>query len=64
MLASLLLLKKAGYSCAEVPALMSQRLGGRSSITPIRSVYYMVKVLLALMVELVRIVRKNKKKSA
>lgn len=57
----ILLLHKGGYKCDEVPALMSQRTGGQSSITPIRSVYYMVKVLLALMVDLVRVVRIKKK---
>ncbi|MBU1715695.1 MAG: glycosyltransferase family 2 protein [Proteobacteria bacterium] len=51
----ILLLKKGGKRCAEVPVLMCPRTGGKSSITPIRSVYYMVKVLLALMVDLLRV---------
>jgi hypothetical protein len=38
----------------EVPVQMRERAGGRSSITTIRSVYYMVKVLLAIFVGLFR----------
>jgi len=38
----------------EVPVAMRERAGGRSSITPGRSVYYMVKVLLAIFVGLFR----------
>jgi glycosyltransferase involved in cell wall biosynthesis len=39
---------------AEVPVTMRERGGGRSSITALRSIYYMVKVLLALFVGLFR----------
>jgi hypothetical protein len=39
---------------AEVPVRMRERSGGRSSITAFRSVYYMIKVLLALFVGLFR----------
>jgi len=38
----------------EVPVTMRERGGGRSSITSLRSVYYMVKVLLAIFVGLFR----------
>ena len=38
----------------EVPVSMRERSGGRSSITALRSVYYMVKVLLAIFVGLFR----------
>ena len=38
----------------EVPVTMRERLAGRSSITALRSVYYMVKVLLAIFVGLFR----------
>ena len=38
----------------EVPVAMRERAGGRSSITALRSAYYMVKVLLALFVGLFR----------
>jgi len=39
---------------AEVPVSMRERGGGRSSITALRSIYYMVKVLLAIFVGLFR----------
>jgi hypothetical protein len=39
---------------SEVPVVMRERQGGESSITPLRSVYYMVKVALALLVGLLR----------
>jgi len=38
----------------EVPVVMRERGGGRSSITALRSIYYMVKVLLAIFVGLFR----------
>ena len=38
----------------EVPVSMRERGGGRSSITALRAVYYMVKVLLAIFVGLFR----------
>jgi glycosyltransferase involved in cell wall biosynthesis len=47
----LLLLKKAGLKMVEVPVEMSQRVSGESSITKARSIYYMVKVLLAISVD-------------
>jgi glycosyltransferase involved in cell wall biosynthesis len=40
--------------CVEVPVSMRERGGGRSSITALRSVYYMIKVLLAIFVGLFR----------
>jgi glycosyltransferase involved in cell wall biosynthesis len=45
---------RAGLTVVEEPVEMRHRQGGRSSITPVRSVYYMVKVLLAIMMELLR----------
>jgi glycosyltransferase involved in cell wall biosynthesis len=51
---SLVLLHRAGHRIAEVPIRMRDRTGGRSSITPIRSVYYMVKVLLAVFIDLLK----------
>ncbi|MBI5492423.1 MAG: glycosyltransferase family 2 protein [Deltaproteobacteria bacterium] len=51
---ALVLLHKKGFSIMEVPVRMYERAGGRSSITPVKSVYYMVKVLLAIMVDLVK----------
>ncbi|MBI5809797.1 MAG: glycosyltransferase family 2 protein [Deltaproteobacteria bacterium] len=51
---SLVLLHKKGFSIMEVPVEMSERAAGSSSITPIRSVYYMVKVFLAIAVDLLK----------
>ncbi len=46
----ILLTHMARYRVKEVPVAMRERGGGRSSINTFRSIYYMVKVLLALMV--------------
>jgi len=51
---SLVLLHRAGLTIEEVPVRMRDRTGGRSSITPIRSAYYMIKVLLAVFVDLLK----------
>ena len=51
---SLVLLHRAGMTIGEVPVVMRERTGGRSSITPIRSAYYMVKVLLAVFIDLLK----------
>jgi len=51
---ALVLLHKKGFRIKETPVKMACRQGGRSSITPIRSVYYMVKVLLAILVDLIK----------
>ncbi len=48
---TLVLLHKKGNRILEVPVMMRERTGGRSSITATRSVYYMVKVLLAVLVD-------------
>ena len=39
---------KAGYRVKEVPVVMRERQGGVSSIRPLHSIYYMVKVSLAI----------------
>jgi glycosyltransferase involved in cell wall biosynthesis len=54
---SLVLLHRYGMTIAEVPARMQERTAGRSSITPFRSIYYMVKVLLAVSIDLMKKVR-------
>ncbi|MEE8574460.1 MAG: glycosyltransferase family 2 protein [Thermodesulfobacteriota bacterium] len=51
---ALVLLHKKGFRIVEIPVTMMERKGGRSSITPSRSVYYMVKVMLAIFVDLLR----------
>ncbi len=54
---SLVLLHKIGMRMQEVPVAMRERTGGRSSITPARSVYYMTKVLIAIFIDLLKKVR-------
>lgn len=51
---SLVALKRSGFAVVEVPVLMKERVGGSSSITALRAIYYMVKVLLAVFIELLR----------
>ncbi len=51
---SLVLLHRGGLRIAEAPIRMRERRGGRSSITPVRSAYYMVKVLLAVFIDLLK----------
>lgn len=50
----LVLLHRAGFRIEEVPCEFRDRAGGRSSITPARSAYYVVKVLLAIGIGLFR----------
>ncbi len=51
---SLVLLHKAGFRIAEAPVLMEKRLLGNSSITLFRGVYYMIKVVLAVLVDMIK----------
>jgi glycosyltransferase involved in cell wall biosynthesis len=48
------LLHRAGLKISEIPVTMKPRYGGRSSITPLRSIYYMIKVSLAILIGLLR----------
>jgi hypothetical protein len=51
---AVLILGKNGFRLQEVPVLMRERVGGRSSISGTGSLYYMIKVLLALVVCCIR----------
>lgn len=51
---SRVLLHRAGFAVKEVSVTMNPRLGGRSSITPFGSLYYMAKVTLAILIGLLR----------
>jgi hypothetical protein len=51
---SVVLLVRAGLCVRELPVTMYPRRNGRSSISPLRSLYYMVKVLLAIGVGVLR----------
>ena len=54
---ALVLVHRVGLRIAEVPVNMRERTGGRTSITAMRSAYYMVKVLLAVFVDLLKKVK-------
>jgi len=54
---SLVLLHKTRMRMMEVPVTMRERTGGKSSITPLRSMYYMTKVLMAVFIDLIKKVR-------
>jgi glycosyltransferase involved in cell wall biosynthesis len=51
---AIVLLHRAGFVTAEVPVLMRERQSGSSSITAVRSVYYMLKVLLAILIDMLK----------
>lgn len=51
---AIVLLHRAGLKIREIPVTMNPRYGGRSSITPFRSAYYMIKVILAILIGLLR----------
>jgi glycosyltransferase involved in cell wall biosynthesis len=51
---SVVLFRRAEFRVCEIPVTMNPRYGGQSSITPMRSFYYMVKVLLAIFIGLLR----------
>jgi len=48
-----------GFRVGEIPVMMNERIGGISSINVSRSIYYMVKVILALLVQRLSIRRRN-----
>jgi glycosyltransferase involved in cell wall biosynthesis len=45
---------RAGLHIREIPVMMKPRYAGRSSITSLRSIYYMLKVILAILIGLLR----------
>jgi glycosyltransferase involved in cell wall biosynthesis len=51
---ALVILHKAGLKVAETPVEMNPRQGGKTSINALRAAYYMVKVALAIFVDLFR----------
>jgi hypothetical protein len=54
---ALVLLHKMNMRMEEVAVSMQERTGGKSSITPVRSAYYMLKVLMAIFIDLLKKVR-------
>ncbi|RMG04629.1 MAG: glycosyltransferase family 2 protein [Nitrospirae bacterium] len=57
---SLVLLHKAGFKVREVPVRMRKRQAGDSTITPMRAIYYMIKVLLSIFVDVLKKIEKPK----
>ena len=51
---ALVLLHRAGFTMTEVAVKMEKRMSGRSSITPVRGIYYMIKVTLAVLIDLLK----------
>lgn len=51
---AVVLLGRSNFTIVEVPVLMNQRQYGKSSINSLRAVYYMIKVLLAIFVDVFR----------
>ncbi len=51
---SIVILHRAGIRLREVPVKMEARMAGQSSITALRSIYYMIKVILAILIGLLR----------
>lgn len=51
---SIICAHRMGFGIEEVGVRMDRRMGGESSITAVRSIYYMAKVILAVMIELLR----------
>ncbi len=49
---ALVLLHREGFAIKEISINMNSRRGGNSSITPSKSIYYMVKVMLAIFIDL------------
>ena len=46
--------RRAGLKLKEIPVTMNPRYGGQSSITPLRSGYYMIKVIMTILIVLLR----------
>jgi glycosyltransferase involved in cell wall biosynthesis len=51
---ALVLLHRAGFRIHEVPTLMRKRLMGNSSITIVKAIYYMIKVILAITIDIIK----------
>jgi len=51
---SIVKILKAKKKVKEIPVVMKERQGGTSSISPIKSIYYMIKVTLAIIIEKIR----------
>lgn len=59
---AIVLAELRGYHVMEVPVEMNERTGGRSSINALRSIYYMIKVSIALFLVRIGIGKRRRKK--
>jgi hypothetical protein len=59
---SRVLLHRAGFKVKEIPVSIGRRLGGRSSIGALDSIYYMVRVPIALLIDLLRAAPQGRKR--
>lgn len=60
---SLVLLHRWGFRVCETPVAMRERMGGASTITLLRGIYYMIKVVLAICVDMMKPVRHPAKRA-
>ncbi len=51
---------KSGYTVQEVPVIMRSRAGGESSISSFKSIWYMIKVTLAILIDCSKSYKKNR----
>jgi len=51
---AIVLLRKARFNIMEIPIRMKARTAGQSSITPLHAIYYMIKVLLAVFIDILK----------
>lgn len=51
---SIIILHRRRFRILEVPVLMNRRAGGQSSISPLKSTYYMIKVTIAILIDMFR----------
>ena len=51
---------RSGYTVMEVPVIMKERLTGVSSISPFKSLYYMIKVTIAMLLSVIKPRLKNR----
>jgi hypothetical protein len=58
---ALVVLQRKAFRFEEVPCSVRQRLAGRSSITAVRSIYYIIHVLLGVLVNILRWERRRTK---
>ena len=59
---ALVVLQRKAFRFVEVPCRMRRRLGGKSSITALKSIYYILHVLLGVFVKVLKYERRRRRK--